>query len=275
MQSVSENLRSDKTARVRDASQTYGFGVSRRTLAAILFALAVLLLWEVYSSFMPPVQIPSPVRVMRRFISMWSDAGFLTYAGYTLIHVLLSVTLAFFLGLGIALLAYFFPVLEDAVYGRLAPFMNSFPGIGWAFLALIWFGINSQAVIFSATAAMLPLALINIGAGLRELNRETIEMSVSFSRSSGRRTRLVILPMLFPYLFAALRLCFGVSWQIVLIVELLCGAPGLGSIISFARSRYWTDMIFAVVILILIVVFVVDRGLFARIQTRIGKVYNV
>jgi ABC-type nitrate/sulfonate/bicarbonate transport system permease component len=248
---------------------------SRRTVATILFVVAVLAVWQIYSMFVPPVQVPSPLRVAGRFYTMWSDPGFLLYAGYTLQHVLVSVTLAFTLALAIALLVYFFPVLDVAVYGRLAPFLNSFPGIGWAFLALIWLGINSQAVIFSATAAMLPLALINIGAGLRELNREAIEMSVSFSRNPLRRVRLVILPMLFPYLFAALRLCFGVSFQIVLIVELLCGAKGLGSIVNFARSRYWTDMIFAVAILILVVVYLVDRLVLARLQDRIGKVYNV
>jgi ABC-type nitrate/sulfonate/bicarbonate transport system permease component len=248
---------------------------SRRTVATVAFLVAVLAVWQVYSLFVPPIQIPSPLRVASRFATMWSDPGFLTYAGYTFLHVLVSVVLAFVLALVIALLCYFFPVLDLAVYGRLAPFMNSCPGIGWAFLALIWFGINSQAVIFSATAAMLPLALINIGTGLRELSREAIEMSVSFTRAPLRQVRLVILPMLFPYLFAARRLCFGVSFQIVVIVELLCGAKGLGSIINFARSRYWTDMIFAVAILILLVVFLVDRLVLARLQDRIGKVYNV
>jgi NitT/TauT family transport system permease protein len=173
----------------------------------------------------------------------------------------------------IALLAYFFPVLRGAVYNRMAPFLNSFPGVAWAFLALIWFGINS--LIFSSTAAMLPLAVINLGAGLRELNPEMMEMSISFSRHTRRRIRRVMLPMMFPYMFATLRLCFGVSWQIVLIVELLCGAPGLGAVISVARQRYWTDMIFAVVALILIIVFITDRLIFAKLQYRIGKTYNV
>lgn len=211
-------------------------GSTRQNIAVAVFIVAVIALWQIYSLFMPPVQIPSPVDVARAFFSMWSQAGFITYAGYTVLHVVISVILAFSLGLAIAILAYFFPVLSDAVYGRLAPFLNSFPGIGWALLALVWFGINSRSVIFTATAALLPLALINIGTGLRELNRETIEMSVSFTRQSGRRVRLVILPMLFPYLFAALRLCFGVSWQIVLIAELLA-APPVSAASSIKRGQ--------------------------------------
>jgi NitT/TauT family transport system permease protein len=249
--------------------------VTARGAAVCVFLIVVLSGWQLYSSFMPPVLVPSPLRVATRFFTMWSNPGFLSYAGLTLMHVLASVSIAFVLGLAISLFAYFFPNFGAAIYKRLTPFLNAFPGIGWAFLALIWFGINSRAVIFSSVAALLPLAVINIGAGLRELNAEMMEMSVSFSRNTRRRIGLVMLPMMFPYMFATLRLCFGVSWQIVLIVELLCGAPGLGAVISVARQRYWTDMIFAVVALILIVVFITDRLIFTRLQYKIGKTYHV
>jgi ABC-type nitrate/sulfonate/bicarbonate transport system permease component len=249
--------------------------VTARGVAVCLFLIVVLAGWQVNSSLMPPVLIPSPARVAIRFFTMWSNPGFLSYASATLLHVLASVSIAFVLGVAISLFAHFFPNFQTAVYKRLAPFLNAFPGVGWAFLALIVFGINSKAVIFSSAAALLPLAIINIGAGLRELNADTVEMSVSFSRNIRRRISLVMLPMMFPYMFATLRLCFGVSWQIVLIVELLCGAPGLGVVISVARQRYWTDMIFAVVALILVITFITDRIIFARLQHRIGKTYGV
>jgi NitT/TauT family transport system permease protein len=244
-------------------------------LPAVLFLAAILAIWKVTSGFMPPVLIPSPERVVTRFITMWSTPGFLSYAGMTVMHVVCSVAIAFVLGLVIALTVQFVPLFRSAVYLRLAPFLNAFPGVGWAFLALIWLGINSPAVIFASSAALLPLAIINLGAGLREMNSEALEMALSFSRNPRRRIWLVMLPLMFPYMFATLRLCFGVSWQIVLVVELLSGAPGLGAVVSVARQRYWTDMIFSVVALILIAVFVTDRLIFARLQSRIGKVYNV
>lgn len=249
--------------------------ISARDLIAFGFALLVLLIWQVYSAYMPPVLVPSPERVIRRFYAMWSDPIILAYGAATVWHVLASVSLAFSLGLAIALLAHFFPPLRAAVYDRIAPFLNSFPGIGWAFLALVWFGINSGSVIVSSAAALLPLAIINLGTGLRELDKDALEMARSFTRDTPRVIRTVMLPLMFPYMFATIRLCFGVSWQIVLIVELLCGAPGLGSVISVARQRYWTDMIFAVVLLLLVIVFLTDRLLFARIQTKIGKAFNV
>jgi ABC-type nitrate/sulfonate/bicarbonate transport system permease component len=224
---------------------------------------------------MPPILIPGPLRVAERFAEMWTSWGYLSSALDSLVHVIASVAIAFTLGVTVALAGYFYPPANLAIYARLAPFLNSFSGLGWAFLALIWFGITGGAVIFAAAAALLPLAIINAGAGLQQLNREAIEMAVSFSRHPGRRVLFVILPMMFPYLFATLRLCVGIDWQVVLVAELLNGAGGLGTIINVARARYATDMLFAAVFLIVIVVYVTDRLAFARIQARLRKTYEL
>jgi ABC-type nitrate/sulfonate/bicarbonate transport system permease component len=265
--------RAGTSARADTAPRPRLLAPRRIAVAATLVVFVVA--WDIWSRFMPPVLVPGPAQVAARFVAMWSDPGFIGYAVASLYHVAAAVTIAFTLGVAIALAAYFRPILKPPVYARLAPFLNSFSGIGWAFLALIWFGINDGAVIFASSVALLPLAIINAGAGLAELNRETIEMAVSFSRSGRRRTTFVILPMLFPYLFATLRLCIGIGWQIVLTVELLCGSGGLGTIVNMSRARYATDMVFAVVVLVLLIVFVSDRLIFAKIQARLRKSYEV
>lgn len=246
-----------------------------RRIAVAGFLLVVFALWEVSSRFAPPILVPSPARVATRFVSMWRDPGFLEFALQSVAHVIAVVVLSFGFGVAIALLGYFTGAIRPAIYNRVAPFLNSFSTVGWAFLALIWFGLNDQAVIFASTLALLPIAIINAGAGLKELDRETVEMATSFSRNPYRQVFRVLLPMLFPYLFATLRLCVGIAWQIVLTVELLCGAGGLGTIINLARARYATDMLFAVVALILIIVFITDRLIFARIQSRLRRTYEI
>jgi ABC-type nitrate/sulfonate/bicarbonate transport system permease component len=249
--------------------------IPARRLATIAFVMLVFIGWQVYSAYMPPVLIPSPARVLQRFVELWTDPRYVAYAVASLIHVTAAVAISFTLGVAIALIGHYFAIFDLAIYGRLAPFLNSFSGLGWAFLALIWFGVNESAVIFATSAALLPFAIFNAGAGLRELNQEIIEMGTSFSRSSRRQIFWIILPMMFPYLFATIRLCFGIGWQIVLAAELLCGSPGLGTLINIARLRYWTDMVFAVAALILIVVYLTDRVLFAAIQRRLRKRYEL
>jgi NitT/TauT family transport system permease protein len=71
--------------------------VTARRVAVAVFLLVILAGWQIYSSFVPPVLTPSPARVAGRFVTMWSNPGFLTYAGATVFHVLVSVALAFIL----------------------------------------------------------------------------------------------------------------------------------------------------------------------------------
>jgi ABC-type nitrate/sulfonate/bicarbonate transport system permease component len=247
--------------------------IAVQRLAAVVFVAFILAAWQIASGMLPAVLMPSPLRVWGRFQSIWTDPVFLGFALTTLWHVVVCVSLAFLLGVGLAVLTYFVPALHRALYGRLTPFLNSFSGLGWAFLAVVWFGVTHGSVLFAATVALLPFAVINAGAGLRELNQETVEMSVSFSRSRMRRTLLVILPMLVPYLFATLRLCSAIGWHIVPTAELLTGAGGIGTLISIARQRFWTDMIFAIALLDVIMVLVTDRLLFARLQKKMKNYY--
>jgi ABC-type nitrate/sulfonate/bicarbonate transport system permease component len=249
--------------------------LSARRVSTIIFVVALFALWQWYSMNMPPVLIPGPARVFDRFIELWTDPKNLAYAVASLIHVTVSVLLAFVFGVAIALLGYYFDVLDPAIYSRLTPFLNSFSSIGWAFLAMIWFGVNEGSVIFATTIVLLPFAIINAGTGLRELDREMIEMGRSFGRGARRQIIWIILPMMFPYLFATIRLCFGIGWQVVLTAELLCGSSGLGMLINLARQRYWTDMVFAVAALILIIVYVTDRFIFAAIQQRLRRRYEL
>jgi NitT/TauT family transport system permease protein len=246
----------------------------QRRLAALAFIVFVLGLWQFASGLLPPVLMPSPARVASRFWMICTDPNYVNFALYTVYHVLAVVSISFVLGVSLAVLAYFFPALNRALYGRLAPFLNSFSGIGWAFLAVVWLGVTHGAVVFAASLALLPFAIINAGTGLRELNQEMIEMSMSFGRSSARRTLLVILPMMMPYLFATLRLCSAIGWHIVPTAELLTGAGGIGTLINMARQRFWTDMIFAIAFFNVLMVFVTDRLIFARLQRWMGAHYG-
>ena len=241
----------------------------------VAFLVLVVLAWQVFSAYEPPVVMPSPARVVSRFVTLWTDPIFLAFGLASLWHVAASIVLSFVLGVAIAVLTFFFPLFDGAVYSRLAPFLNSFSTIGWAFLSLIWFGLTGSAVVFAAVVSLLPVVIINAGAGLNELNGEVLEMSGSFTRSRLRRFWLVILPMLFPYLFATLRLCFGIAWQAVLVVELLCGSTGIGYLISNARQNYSTDTVFALALLVVLVVYVTDRWVFALLQGRLRTSYGV
>jgi ABC-type glycerol-3-phosphate transport system permease component len=83
---------------------------------------------------------------------------------------------------------------------------------------------------------LVPFAIINMREGLANLDGEMIEMAKSFTRSRARRFFKVILPLLYPFIFATIRISFGVAWKVALTAELFGGNTGLGYLLNLANG---------------------------------------
>jgi NitT/TauT family transport system permease protein/sulfonate transport system permease protein len=152
------------------------------------------------------------------------------------------------------------------VTARVLPFLNAFPTLGWAMLALFWFGIGTTSILFVEVAILLPFCMINVATGLNNLDSELLEMGRSFTRGHVRLLRRLVLPMLTPYLLAAARISFGVGWKIALVAELFGATSGLGYLLNFARVRFDSPMIFATIATIIVIAVAVDRLVFAPLE---------
>lgn len=233
----------------------------------------MVLLWWGYSQVVPSYQLPGPWPVARRIAGFLTDANDAAQLGLSLIHVCLAIALSFVFGCALAALAYYVRPFRLLIDARLTPFLNAFSGIGWLFIAMIWFGLNSVTVVFAVTLILLPFTIINVRTGLQELDRDLVELGRSLSRSTWRRTVKIVVPLLMPYLFAALRTSFGVSWKVVLTAELFGGNAGVGYLLNVARQEFDTETIFAIIAFILIFVVTTEIVLFRPIQRRLDRRY--
>jgi NitT/TauT family transport system permease protein len=114
--------------------------------------------------------------------------------------------------------------------------LNSFPSIGWAILAAIWFDPGDFGVIFVEVAILIPFCLINIAEGLRNIDRELMEMGRSFTRHRTRILWRLKLPLLVPYGLSATRIAYGIAWKIALVAELLGAPSGIGYLMLRAQT---------------------------------------
>jgi NitT/TauT family transport system permease protein len=244
---------------------------SRRSrLAAHLFTLAFLLAWWIYGQFVEAYVMPGPWAVAVRLGEFFSDPAMVAHMFVSFGHIIGAVAISFTVGFALALLPYYLPVCHHMVHGRLSPFLNSFSGIGWTLLAVVWFGINHVTVIFAISMVLTPFAIINLREGLDNLDAELLEMSASFDRNRARLFRLVLLPALYPFIFATLRVSFGVAWKVALTAELFGGSSGLGYLFNLARQDFDTPLVLAVIIIIIAFVFSTDRFVFAPLQSRLA-----
>lgn len=193
--------------------------------AAVALALGA---WALGAGSLPEFVLPGPVAVGKRLIALFVEPTFLSHTLASVLRVLLSVALALAIGGGLALLNRAVPAVDWVVRGLIQPFFSSFPSIGWAILAAVWFQPGHFAVVFVQVAILIPFCLINIAEGLRQIDRETVEMASSFTRSKSRIVFWVMAPLLLPYVLGALRIAYGIAWKIALVAELLGATSGLG-----------------------------------------------
>jgi NitT/TauT family transport system permease protein len=228
--------------------------VSERIIADGL-VLAAIAGWWALSLDLPEFLMPSPWQVATKLVGLFVTPSLLADIAASSARVIAAVVLSTLLGGALAIVPYRWPVADGIVRDRITPFLNSFPSVGWAILAMIWFGTTNVAVLFVETAILTPFCLINILEGLKELDGELIEMGASFTRHRGRSFVKIVGPMLLPYIISAVRIAYGVAWKIALVAELFGVSTGLGylmlkaEIVSDAATVYATC--FAIVLLFL------------------------
>ncbi len=230
-----------------------------------------LLGWWALARRLPEFILPGPVSVFRRLIDMLITPEFLWHLGTSAWRVLVSITAALLIGGGLAFLARGVPWLETVIEERIKPVLNSFPSIGWAILAAIWFNPGDFSVIFVEVAILIPFCLINFSEGLRNIDRELMEMGRSFTRHRLRILWRITLPLLVPYALSAIRIAYGIAWKIALVAELLGAPSGLGYVMLRAQTAADSTTFLATCFAIVLVFVAGERLVIVPLERRFAR----
>ena len=209
---------------------------------------------------------PDPARVLPLAGQLLFDPELARHTYASLARVLAAVAIAVALGTALMLAARFLYLSRILVAGRLLPLLNAFPTVGWAILAVVWFGVNDVAVVVVIVAILLPFTMVNVWSGLLTLDEDAYEMAKSFTRHRLRRLRHLVLPALLPEIVASARVSYGVGWKVGIVAEIFGVTTGLGYLMSYARTVYDTALLYASIVAILVLVFEVDQLVFGRLE---------
>lgn len=231
--------------------------------------LAALAAWWGYARIVPPYLVPGPGPVLARMADYLVAPDLRMQLLISVGHVALAMALSFAIGAALALAAHAWAPARLLIDGRITPFLNAFSGIGWLFLGVIWFGVTDTTVVFTVTLILAPFAIINLRAGLAELDADLAELGRSLSRARLRVFLRLALPQLLPYVFATVRTCFGVAWKVVLTAELFGGNGGIGAELNTARQQLDTETVFALILFIVAFVAAAEALLFRPVQRRV------
>jgi NitT/TauT family transport system permease protein len=233
--------------------------------------LLTLIAWWAIARELPEFILPGPIAVARRLAELFVTPDFLWNLYASTWRVLVSIALALVIGGGLAFLAREVPWLETVVDQRIKPVLNSFPSIGWAILAAIWFEPGDFSVIFVEVAILIPFCLINIAEGLRNTDADLMEMGRSFTRNWARMLWRLTLPLLVPYALSAIRIAYGIAWKIALVAELLGAPSGLGYLMLRAQTAADSTTFLATCFAIVLMFVAGERLAIAPIERRFAQ----
>ncbi|QCQ90407.1 ABC transporter permease [Rhodococcus sp. SGAir0479] len=231
--------------RRRDADDTAG--PLRRLLPAVVVALALVALWQLYVtvSGIRPQVLPSPARVLEQgWLHRDDIAG---HAWATLQVTLVGFAVSLVVAWTLAVLVDFSPWLRRA-FVPLFVVSQTLPIIAIAPLMIIWFGFGLlPKILVIALATFFPMA-IGLIEGFAAADREAGALLRSMGASRWQEFRFVRLPSALPRFFTALRI--GVTYAVVgaVFAEYVGASSGLGIYMSVQKNSFRTDLVLAAVL---------------------------
>ena len=114
----------------------------------------------------------------------------------------------------------------------------------------------------------MPTVAINVSHGVRNVDRDLLEMADLYDFSRRERLTEVVLPSVRPYLASALEMVIGGGWKLAVMGEVLTTASGIGGEITKARLNIEPDLIIAWAFILVVCSFLTSKILVLFIRGR-------
>jgi NitT/TauT family transport system permease protein len=230
--------------------------------------LVVGALWETVArlGIFHPRLFPSLETVATAFIRLTASGVLPHHAFDTMLRLLAGFALAAIIGVAIGILMGRSRLIEDVLL-PLVSICAPIPGIAYAPLFLLWFGLgNTSTVLLVAFVSAFPI-IFNTWTGVKAVKEVWVRSAQAMGASDRRLFHKVILPGALPYILTGLRLGLAQAWRILVGVEMLAAVPwGLGWMIFGAREFLNTDVMLAGVVVIGAIGLALEKLVFQRLE---------
>ncbi len=203
-----------------------------QVLVPLAVALALLLLWQglVVALDIPPILVPSPLRVAQALVD---DAGLLFGALLNTLKItLLSFATATVLGVLVAFAFVQSRWVEVALFPY-AVLLQVTPIVAIAPLVIIWVKDPTVSLVICATLVALFPIIANTAQGLRSVNPGLLSV-FRLHRATRLQTLMRLrVPSALPYFFVGLRVSSGLSLIGAVVAEFVAGTGGTATGLAY------------------------------------------
>jgi NitT/TauT family transport system permease protein len=244
----------------------------KRAARLIVFYAGLFGLWTLLAELKiwPPYLFPTPWGVGEALYAGFQDHSFVIAIAVSMRRVLIgygiSVVLGMILGLGVASSKF----LEDTMGGLLVS-LQSLPSICWWPLALLWFGLSQNAILFVVVMGSLLSVTLAMEDGRKQMPKIYTMAGRNLGASGFQLFWHVLLTASLPFIVSGLKQGWAFAWRSLITAEMLYLSLGLGQVLMMGRDLNDMSAVIAVMILIIAIGYVVDGLVFKYMESRLQR----
>jgi NitT/TauT family transport system permease protein len=238
-----------------------------KLLRIAIFYVAVIGAWwavagaEIWS----PYLFPAPDSVFRALRTNIENGQIPAAIVASLQRMAIGYAASFVIGMAMGLLIASSKWANETVGGIILG-VQSLPSITWLPLAVLWFGLSENAIIFVVLMGSAFSIAISARAGILGIPPLLQRAAGTLGASRWQAYLYVVLPGMIPAMVQGMKQGWSFAWRSLMAGELLFVSAGLGHLLNVGRDLNNISMVFAVMIVIVIVGVAVDRLIFGRAE---------
>jgi NitT/TauT family transport system permease protein len=233
-----------------------GFGV---TLIRFAIIGGFFLLWEIASGrWIEPFLISSPSRIFSSLITGFREGDLIQHSWVTLQEIAIGFPIGAISGIA---LGYSFgrsrllaDIFEPIIVG-----LNGIPRTALAPLFIVWLGIGLWSKVGVVFLLTFFLNFFNTYTGMRQMDREYIDLASLMGVKGWKLTFKVIFPAISPYVFTGIRTSIPFAVIGAIVGEFVAATEGVGFFIRMSAGIFKTADVFVGIIVLMIMVIVMDK----------------
>jgi NitT/TauT family transport system permease protein len=235
--------------------------------------LSFLVLWEVCTRLaeVPPILLPSFTATAAALWSALVDGTLFAKIGFTLKALLYGYAAGLVVAAVLVYLAASWRLWSDVLTIATAMF-NPLPALALLPLAMLWFGLGMESLVFVLVHAVLWAVALNTYVGFQGVSQTLRMVGQNYGLRNVRFVAKVLVPAAFPTILSGMKIGWAFAWRAIIGAELVVGAAsgegGIGWHIFTHSDRLETPQVFAGLLSIVLIGVIVENVFFRAVELR-------
>ena len=235
----------------------------------VAFIAVLLVMWEmaVATGTISSLSVPRMSEILATWWRLTLSGELLRELGDSLwrmfVGYFFGVSLGVLLGLLMGYFRLFYNLLEP-----ITEVLRPIPSPAYLPIVILFLGIDDEMKIFMIAFASLFPVLINTYSGVRSVDPIQLQTARTFGVAGRKLVWQVVLPAASPYIFTGMRVSLAVALIVMVISEMVAASSGIGYFILSAQRGFKIREMFAGVLTLAVVGYVLNR-LFVAIENRV------